>query len=83
LPADPRVGPVDIVDAEGNAADSDVVEGRVGLALRQRVDELDQVEHTAFAPPLSAPRASSSPRVFPSTESDSSEIAAPFGWFRT
>src|SRR5258708_38081162 len=40
-----RVGPVDIVNGEGDAADADVVERRVGLALRRGVDELDQVEH--------------------------------------
>jgi hypothetical protein len=32
-----RVGPVDIVDAEVDAADADVVEGQLGLALRRRV----------------------------------------------
>ena len=32
-----RVRPVDIVDAEGDAADADVVGGQVGLALRRWV----------------------------------------------
>jgi len=40
-----RVGSVDIINAKGDAANADVVERRVGLALRQRIDELDQVEH--------------------------------------
>ena len=33
-----RVRPVDIVDAEDDAADADVIGGQVGLALRRRVD---------------------------------------------
>src|SRR5216684_2967354 len=39
------VGLVDVIDREGDAADADVVEGRVGLPLCGRIDELDEVEH--------------------------------------
>jgi hypothetical protein len=55
------VGPVDIVDTEGDAADADVVEGRVGLALRRRVDELDEIEKGALG---SSPRRMKTPRSF-------------------
>jgi hypothetical protein len=43
-----------MLNAEGDAADPDVVEGRLGLALPQRVDELDQVEH-GRAPMVDSP----------------------------
>src|SRR5207245_4817711 len=36
---------VDVIDGKGDATNADVVERGVGLALRRRIDELDQVEH--------------------------------------
>src|SRR5208337_838142 len=36
---------IDVINDEGDTTDADIVERRVRLALRRRIDELHQVEH--------------------------------------